>query len=1032
MGSNFSSLAVTWYDETDAYVTNSAVTDDVISIPLFTDTGSGEVNECEIVISAKAGQYINTGNIIDKFDRLRIQCTDLNSNSYSRYFEIIDLIPSQNKTEGSILTIKCLGIEYHTQVINYARQVFFANPFYMGQNIGTVYEANNGSRQPTIARHTTTYSMINKYGNGLPKYLVNNYEFGLSEDNCYNRWMDIIDSLGGAVAEGGDGEFYDIGFDTPSVNAIDLAIFKSGARSIDGTSAANDSSLTTIANTTSINLSEQEGGISNPTGTNIWAWGSPVHGSLPVDFSEYRGYELEFFYRPEWESGLDYKTGAKVKFNGKHYESTSNHTSSTSNEPTDVGAPWTQIDMGDEFGDTVQYSPWTDDKAILWVNGGVDPDGISSTPIWATTTAYSIGNLVTNGGAPYVCIVKHTSGTFSTDLTAKKWERVDNEKVGNDGAGFFDSNIVINDYVTYRTWVNEVIGDTDYSGTTDQTAHINYQHDNFTWPVGHRLLNISNTSLSGNDTNGIDMKDSIVERRITKNTLYDNSTQWEVFIKPDTSVDKFQVADIKDGKIWEWQNPTLADLTAWANATVYAIGNEVSRSSVAYQCIQAHTSTTGTDAPGTGATWTSYWISLPKWRDVTSTSWYGITLRNDDCLHRFHSCYNINGVDPRPSETDSTKFPEVTKAGGIFTSNIRSAVEVVYRFGAITGLPAAIGDNKKGAWINFSFPFPLSKYNSISEGVGDLYGGGTNESEVTMPSLLDTQNMSHAHDGKLGFNNTSSEDLGPINAVSFYTRLGIYDGTNELPQNGIATIRVTMFDRRDNVVTQDFDINFTDGMTWQEIILPITGFSVYRGRSPKTWIERVGSALNFERPLKELDIQDIFEFRHIKYITIQVQNFYDNEGRYDPTLDLEFVNTGLSLLNGGVIRMAIDGFHFKKPLLVTSGADTIRNIEPIFLQRPYIISYVQLQNLVNSQLEIDQFRHKEFNFQTSGKSIFDVRFGDSIFLQNSDLISDTDDSSNGSAKKIKLVAKRIEYHLTKPTSGPGGITRTIKGVKRFS
>ena len=37
MPSNFSSLTVTWYDETDNYSTTSNITDDVKSIPLFTD-----------------------------------------------------------------------------------------------------------------------------------------------------------------------------------------------------------------------------------------------------------------------------------------------------------------------------------------------------------------------------------------------------------------------------------------------------------------------------------------------------------------------------------------------------------------------------------------------------------------------------------------------------------------------------------------------------------------------------------------------------------------------------------------------------------------------------------------------------------------------------------------------------------------------------------------------------------------------------------------------------------------------------------
>ena len=85
-------------------------------------------------------------------------------------------------------------------------------------------------------------------------------------------------------------------------------------------------------------------------------------------------------------------------------------------------------------------------------------------------------------------------------------------------------------------------------------------------------------------------------------------------------------------------------------------------------------------------------------------------------------------------------------------------------------------------------------------------------------------------------------------------------------------------------------------------------------------------------------------------------------------------------------------------------------------------------------LEIEQFKHKEFNFQTSGKDVFDMRFGETFFLENDDLISDTDDTTAGQTtkKKIKLVAKRIEYHLTKPIAGTGGLTRSIKGIKRFS
>jgi hypothetical protein len=40
---------------------------------------------------------------------------------------------------------------------------------------------------------------------------------------------------------------------------------------------------------------------------------------------------------------------------------------------------------------------------------------------WATTTAYAIGDIVTNGGTTYYAVSAHTSGTFATDLAAGRW-----------------------------------------------------------------------------------------------------------------------------------------------------------------------------------------------------------------------------------------------------------------------------------------------------------------------------------------------------------------------------------------------------------------------------------------------------------------------------------------------------------------------------------------------------------------------------------------------------------------------------------
>ncbi len=61
------------------------------------------------------------------------------------------------------------------------------------------------------------------------------------------------------------------------------------------------------------------------------------------------------------------------------------------------------------------------------------PDWKSS---WLTSTAYVINDLISEAGSTYICLVAHTSGTFSTDLTTLKWELF--AQKGSAGAGTGD------------------------------------------------------------------------------------------------------------------------------------------------------------------------------------------------------------------------------------------------------------------------------------------------------------------------------------------------------------------------------------------------------------------------------------------------------------------------------------------------------------------------------------------------------------------------------------------------------------------
>ena len=244
--------------------------------------------------------------------------------------------------------------------------------------------------------------------------------------------------------------------------------------------------------------------------------------------------------------------------------------------------------------------------------------------------------------------------------------------------------------------------------------------------------------------------------------------------------------------------------------------------------------------------------------------------------------------------------------------------------------------------------------------------------------------------------------------------------------------RAFFIDSDDNIVFSDFVIEFSN--TWQDVRLPISSFRIYRGRKPLYGFDAAIAAFF---PPKELDVINIFIWRNIKLFGIQYQSVYDKFGRYNPgaaVVDEAGNSVTFGTILGSKKTILLDGFRFIKPLLVTSGQDTVINIEPTFLQKPNISVYDQLKNDVRSQLEIEKFLHKQYDIETSGDTMFDIAFGESFLLENDELVfvAVADRTVNETQNKIQLVAKRIEYSLTKPPNGPGGLRRRINGAKVFT
>jgi hypothetical protein len=106
-----------------------------------------------------------------------------------------------------------------------------------------------------------------------------------------------------------------------------------------------------------------------------------------------------------WSGATAYVTGDIVTLNGSSYLCVLGH---TNHIPPNV-----------TYWQLLASTPWALPPAA-----------------WVTATAYSAtspASVVTQGGATYLCIVAHTSGTFATDLAALKWLKISGAD-GNNGA----------------------------------------------------------------------------------------------------------------------------------------------------------------------------------------------------------------------------------------------------------------------------------------------------------------------------------------------------------------------------------------------------------------------------------------------------------------------------------------------------------------------------------------------------------------------------------------------------------------------
>jgi len=980
------------YQVIDITHSNTDITNKVVSISPATDTGTGEIPMMVMVLDAKLGGFITITNggvtpIADQFTRYRVIFTDQNNITFSKIYLVDTLKPIQNIDAGNRLEVHCFGQEYWLQRLDFAKQFYFADANSTLGSILDIYNVNKGTSQPTITnQYNTTY-------NQLPLWTANNYLFNVSELAVYSGSVEVVDKLGTSVSNGGANDFFELRFDDG-----DLLLDPTNPDKITPRAWSSGSTPVTpmlLSPSNFLKVSEITGTTEAYQGTLIKAWGDDQSGSLPTDFSKFRGIDEAYLLFPDWlnpaSSGQPYPQNSIVGFDPGSgriiYRSNINNNLST--PPTN----W-----------TIQT-----EAALLASNGvtGYNP--------WCTTG---------NGSAILSSMADPTGSHY--------------------GICCFDSNVIVQDNNYYRTFA-------DVRAVSDSSVPTAYKIlDKTGTPQFYRgfriLLDTTLGALGGvfAQNGSKDRFGNSYTRALVQNngngtgTYQDWDCVWCLNYPANASAFvlqfNYQCSIIGESKNYVFSIGGIF-INPWNGndpdtSVSYVTGNYVLYSGLAYQANSNIPHSIFNNPPPSDARWTLVTgTNSGTWSDNSNG---GVFARGNDC---FHPVSNINLVQ-----------------GTNTTINANSAIQITYQWNAYSTAFSPIVMNSKdyyssGWWFNIRFPFPSTSFPVISTiPVGSLYGGYYNTIQSNPrslePATVDSLNMHLTPSGYVGFNQADSEALGTLYGLGFQMKMRLQrasDGALITTATGTVAnfkMRAYIFDTSDNIVFQDFTMAFNDN--WQDNILPLANFQIYRGRIPLQWGD-----LNSLVPVQQLNILNVFWWKNIKQIVIQCQEMYDDQGRFKPE-GSDLNRTAMLFAPSGAVQLigTIDALRFVKPLLCTNGPLSIPYVvEPETMQRKNVTNYFQLKQDVLSMSQIYSFRYREYEVTTNLNCF--VRFGDSCYLYDPNVVETQTPpdvsptlppnfvGSYTGQNTIKLVCKNGSYYLNKTDGGPGGLVTILRGAKRY-
>jgi len=413
----------------------------------------------------------------------------------------------------------------------------------------------------------------------------------------------------------------------------------------------------------------------------------------------------------------------------------------------------------------------------------------------------------------------------------------------------------------------------------------------------------------------------------------------------------------------------------------------------------------------------NYIFSGGTWSDDSASS------RGNDCFHNIESIQNDTGIstlskqkgDSTWIDLDGDLSPDTGETYGT-----DSAVKYTFNYTPFSTFVSSILTTPDyyeiGCWANIMWPLPPNTNNSITEDLGEIYGGDSTTKEPATFDMSATFGLTPT--GKQGWNHADSAEQGPVDSIDFMARFKWEDVAfgSLFPFQGNFKFRAICYDDSDNVVYSDFEI--LDNDRFEQISLPLSGFKPYRARATLKW---GNIASNFIVP--ELEVLERFEWKNLRMMCIQLQEVYDSEGRYSPE-GSRFV-TIPALIGAARTSLWLDILKFPTQLIVTTGIESTTNIEPDFVDRPNTSNREMLFQDILAQQQVEQHRYDAFNVE--GEGFCDAEFGESVFLYDDKLINDSDNGANTK----KAVVREMELSINGTDGGPGGLVRKMLVVKRI-